>query len=121
MIKAALVLGILAFGACSTSSSAPTEAAPPDGSLCGDSAFFTACVHQCGEVADSEPISAECVGGTFHCEAPLTPASDCPAGSWTSSRLPCGPWPGTYNCGLGCAVCDSTRGWTCGICADAGP
>jgi len=87
---------------------------------CGDSAFFTACVQQCGETAQTEPMAASCVFGSFRCDTPLTPASDCPAGSWTSSTLPCGPWPGTYDCGMGCAVCTSVRTWTCGSCSDGG-
>lgn len=87
---------------------------------CGDSRFFTACVHECGETASSEPDVASCVGGFFQCAPPLTPASDCPPGSWTSPRLACGPWPGNYNCGAGCAVCDATGTWTCGPpCLDA--
>jgi len=108
------VVWLLAMGACSSSRAEST------GTPCGDSSFFTACVHECGEAAENEPAAAACVQGRFTCEAPLTPASDCPAGSWTSTRLPCGPWPGGYDCGLGCAVCDPTGAWTCGSCSDAG-
>ena len=103
-------------GPCPDGSDSPTS----NGTPCGDTAFFTACVHQCGEMLDSEPMPAQCVQGTFKCEASLTPASDCPSGSWTSERLPCGPWPGTYDCGFGCAVCTDTRLWTCGACPDGG-
>jgi len=83
---------------------------------CGDSSFFTACVHECGETASSEPVVAACVQGFFQCAPPLIPASDCGPGSWTSASLPCGPWPGNYNCGMDCAVCDATGTWTCGAC-----
>ena len=86
---------------------------------CGDGASFTACVHQCGETAETEPVVASCVQGLFQCASPLTPASDCPSGSWTSPRLPCGPWPMNYNCGADCAVCNAAGAWTCGACRDA--
>lgn len=124
MSKLFLFIGILTIASCGTKESTlammPLDAASElGGTACGDSAFFTACVHACGESDDSEPTPAACVGGHFHCVEPLVPASDCPAGSWTSTRLPCGPWPGTYNCGAGCAVCDVTQVWTCGRCSDA--
>jgi hypothetical protein len=86
---------------------------------CGDSAFFTACVHTCGETTDREGAAAQCVGGVYQCQASLIPATDCDSGSWTVPRLPCGPWVDGYDCGLGCAVCDVSRGWTCGACPDA--
>ena len=114
------ILAVLAAGACGGSSSASKDSGASAGTACGDSAFFTACVQQCGETSQSEPTSAGCVAGLFQCESPLKPATDCPAGSWTSSRLPCGPWPAGYDCGLGgCALCDSARGWTCASCPDA--
>jgi hypothetical protein len=116
---------LLAAAACGTNSSPtndlPADSAPSEvgGTACTDSAFFTACVHACGEPDEREPTAAECVAGYFRCPEPLVPASDCPAGSWTSARLPCGPWPGNYNCGEGCAVCDASRAWTCAPCPDA--
>jgi hypothetical protein len=89
------------------------------GTACGDSAFFTACVQTCGETNTREGTAASCLGGKYHCDAPRTPATDCGPGTWTSPQLPCGPWVDGYDCGGGCAVCDSSRGWTCGACPDA--
>jgi hypothetical protein len=96
----------------------PLEAATP-GTECGDHSYFTACVKQCGEKNDREPVSAECVDGSYRCGATLIPATACGAGSWTVPRLPCGPWVDGYDCGVGCAVCDPAHGWTCGECPDA--
>jgi hypothetical protein len=128
MSRSLWVFGFMVVAAaCGTDASrarhppADSAASEVGGTACKDSSFFTACVHACGETDESEPTAAECVAGYFRCAEPFVPASDCPAGSWTSPRLACGPWPGNYNCGSGCAVCDATQAWTCGTCPDAAP
>jgi hypothetical protein len=90
-----------------------------DTTACGSSSFFTACVHACGETTASETTAARCVDGKYQCDAPLVPATACGPGAWTAPRLACGPWVAGYDCGQGCAVCDASRGWTCGECPDA--
>ena len=132
-MKVIAVLAWLTLVGCGGQSAAPTSLvdgssqSPADGSsesshsgtACGDSAFFTACVHQCGETTQSVATAARCVNGAFQCEAPLMPATEC--GAWTLPRLPCGPWVNGYDCADSCAVCDVDRGWTCGSCPDASP
>jgi hypothetical protein len=112
--------------ACGGRAAAPSPSdgaseSSPNPTVCGDSAFFTACVQQCGEKNDREPTAARCVGGALQCDTPLIPAATCGPGSWTSARLPCGPWVDGYDCLASCALCDSVRGWTCGSCPDASP
>ncbi len=110
-----LVLGVaLVVVGCDGNASS----SQPAGTPCGDSSFFTACVHSCGETNDSEAVAATCTGGKYHCDAPLIPAAACDPSGWTVSRLPCGPWVAGYDCGQSCAVCDVTRGWTCAACPD---
>jgi hypothetical protein len=121
------VVVVLSLFGCGAKTEAPrsgddgsAESSPDTNrTACGDSAFFTACVHACGETADRESTAARCVAGLYECDAPLVPATDCGAGAWTVPRLPCGPWVDGYDCGVGCAVCDVSRGWTCGGCPDA--
>lgn len=115
-MKIALVLVPFVIVACG---GAPSKAPLRTGTPCVEnSAYFTACVQGCGESLEREPVPARCIDGSFQCEAPLTPAPDCPKGSWPS-KMPCGPWPGNYNCGLGCAICTDVGLWSCGNCPKA--
>jgi hypothetical protein len=82
-----------------------------------DSAFFTACVHSCGESDSSEPTAATCSAGVYSCDNSTIPAVACPQSGW-SAALACGPWVSGHDCGPQCGVC--VKGlWTCGPCPDA--
>jgi hypothetical protein len=123
MRRFALCTTLLLIG-CGGNSAAVSSAdgsseSSANGTPCGDSSFFTACVHACGETNDSEDAAARCVGGRYQCDPPLIAATACDASVWTVPRLACGPWVTGYDCGQGCAVCDAGRGWTCGACPDA--
>ncbi|HVV51824.1 MAG TPA: hypothetical protein VHO06_19305 [Polyangia bacterium] len=82
-----------------------------------DSAYFTACVHACGETDTTEATAASCANGVFTCDGSTIPAVSCPSSGWTA-HLPCGPWVSGYDCGAGCAICADGL-WTCGACGDA--
>lgn len=115
-MKIPLFVGALVIAACGgATSKAPFQTGTP---CVEHGAYFTACVQSCGESSEWEPVPARCVDGSFQCEAPLTPAPDCPKGSWPSKR-PCGPWPGQYNCGLECGICTDIGLWSCGNCPNA--
>jgi len=123
MRRSLYVLAFLALGCSSnTPSSQPGDGGAEssvNGTVCGDSSFFTACVRACGEADTSESTAAHCVDGMYQCDAPLIPAAACDANTWTVPRLPCGPWVAGYDCGQTCAICDAVRGWSCGACPDA--
>ena len=116
---AALALAAL-FGCGGNSATTPDSGGAPDLArvACGDSAYFTACVHSCGETTETESVFARCVDGVYQCDPPLVPAISCGAAAW-SARLSCGPWVEGYDCGVECAVCDPDRGWGCKPCPDA--
>ena len=82
-----------------------------------NSAFFTACVHACGETDSTESTAATCSAGIYSCDNSTIPAVACPQTGW-SAALACGPWVSSHDCGLQCGVC--VKGlWTCGPCPDA--
>jgi hypothetical protein len=82
-----------------------------------DSAYFTACVHACGESDTTESTAASCSAGVYSCDNSTIPAVACPQGGW-SAALACGPWVSGHDCGQQCGVC--VKGlWTCGPCPDA--
>ncbi len=82
-----------------------------------DSAFFTACVHSCGESNTTETTAATCSAGVYSCDNSTIPAVACAQTSWTAA-LACGPWVTGHDCGPQCGVC--VKGlWTCGPCPDA--
>ena len=93
---------------------------PGDGSSTANvcnSAFFTACVHSCGESNTTETVAATCSGGVYSCDNSTIPAVACGQGSWTTA-LTCGPWVSGHDCGQQCGLC--VKGlWTCGPCPDA--
>jgi hypothetical protein len=94
----------------------PPGSSSDAGNVC-NSAFFTACVHACGESDSSEPIAASCSAGVYSCENSTIPAVACPSSGW-SAALACGPWVSGHDCGLQCGVC--VKGlWTCAPCPDA--
>lgn len=120
-VRVALLLALLAAGgsACNTGSKC-CDLRPADASnttnVC-DSAFFTACVHACGESNSTETTAATCSAGVYSCDNSTVPAVACAQSSWTST-LACGPWVSGYDCGLKCGLC--VKGlWTCGPCPDA--
>jgi hypothetical protein len=95
---------------------------PPPGStsktskVC-DGAYFTACVHACGESDTTESTAATCSAGVYSCDNSTIPAVACGQASWTTA-LACGPWVSGHDCGLQCGLC--VKGlWTCGPCPDA--
>jgi len=82
-----------------------------------DSAFFTACVHSCGESNTTETTAATCSAGVYSCDNSTIPAVACPQSGW-SATLACGPWVSGHDCGSQCGVC--VKGlWTCAPCPDA--
>jgi hypothetical protein len=96
------------------------ELPPGSGSTTGnvcDSAYFTACVHACGESNSAESTAATCSAGVYSCGNSTIPAVACPSGDW-SATLSCGPWVSGYDCGLQCGVCVNGL-WTCAPCPDA--
>ena len=129
--KRGLVLAaVILVASCSSSgaasgtdgSDAPTGDASTDtgGRACPlESGGFTACVQTCGEPNAFEAMAAQCQDGALTCPPPLTPAVNCPPGSWPSGSLKdCGPWVTGVECGTCSAVC--TDGiWTCSSCLDA--
>ena len=82
-----------------------------------NSAFFTACVHACGESDTTETTAATCSAGVYSCNNSTIPAVACGQSSWTTA-LSCGPWVPGYDCGLQCGVCVNGL-WTGGACPDA--
>lgn len=85
--------------------------------VCAGDEQFVSCVANCGDpTINQSPASATCVGGVYSCVTGLTPAIDCPDGSWPDGQG-CGPWVTGYDCGGGSeGVCNDGI-WECG----AGP
>lgn len=116
-----LVLAVLLAAIGSSCDASKCCTLPPSDSsssmnVC-DSAFFTACVHSCGETNTTETTAATCSAGVYSCDNSTIPAVACAQTSWTTA-LACGPWVSGYDCGLQCGTC--VKGlWTCGPCPDA--
>ena len=116
-----LVFAVLLAAICPSCDQSKGCALPPGDSsnttnVC-DSAYFTACVHACGESDTTESTAATCSAGVYSCYTSTIPAVACPQTSWTAA-LACGPWVSGYDCGLQCGTC--VKGlWTCAPCPDA--
>jgi hypothetical protein len=119
LVSLAVVAVVAALG-LSCDGSKCCQLPPGSGSNTGNvcnSAFFTACVHACGEADSSEPTAATCSAGVYSCDNSTIPAVACPQSGW-SAALACGPWVSGHDCGLQCGVCVNGL-WTCGACPDA--
>jgi hypothetical protein len=120
LVSFLLVILLAALGPACFSGSKCCEATPGSTSnttnVC-NSAFFTACVHACGESDTTESTAATCAAGVYSCDNSTLPAVACAQSGW-SAALACGPWVTGYDCGLQCGVCVNGL-WTCGACPDA--